>query len=192
MAVRKIRIWPDPALSEKAKPVTDVNDDIRALIVDLFDTMYASKGIGLASTQVAVPYRVLVIDLDPKQQAARDAEVREELASWNFTGPLVLINPEIIKSSGEIVWDEGCLSVPGITDEVKRKENITVRALDRRGNEFTLECSGLFAVAIQHEMDHLNGKVFVEYLSKLKRDVIKRKMLRLKAGEEQQPVAEAR
>jgi peptide deformylase len=184
MAVRPIRIWPDPALSEKAKPVGEVTDEIRTLVTDLFDTMYDSQGIGLAATQVAAAFRVVVIDLDPKNTSQRDAEVREELQSWGYAGPMALINPEIIKSQGEIIWDEGCLSVPGVTDSVKRKEHITVRALDRRGQTFEFECSGLFAVCVQHEMDHLDGKVFVEYLSKLKRDVIKRKMLRLKAGDE--------
>jgi peptide deformylase len=191
MAVRPIRIWPDPALSEKATPVTEVTDEVRALITDLFDTMYDSHGIGLAATQVAAPVRVLVLDLDPNQQASKDPEMQEELASWLYTGPMALINPEIIRSEGQVVWDEGCLSVPGVTDSVKRKERIRVRALDAQGETLEFDAAGLFSVCIQHEMDHLDGKVFVEYLSKLKRDVIKRKMLRLKAEDEDVPAAAA-
>lgn len=181
MAVRPIRIWPDPALGEVAKPVAQVTDATRSLIADLFDTMYDSKGIGLAANQVGVAQRVLVIDLDPKNQAKQDDEVRAELESWGYTGPTALVNPEILEAEGQIVWDEGCLSVPGVIDSVRRKERIVVRALDRKGQSVTLRISGLFAVCVQHELDHLNGKVFVEYLSKLKRDVIKRKMLRLKS-----------
>src|SRR5690606_1011188 len=128
----------------------------------------------------AVHKRVLVIDLDPHGEAAKDAEVAADLASWGFKGPVALINPEIVAAEGEILWQEGCLSVPGINEEVKRKERVKVRALDRDGQPFEIDAAGLFAVASQHEMDHLRGKVFVEYLSKLKRDVIKRKMERLK------------
>lgn len=180
MAVRQIRIWPDPALKEIAKPVTRVDERIRTLVADLFDTMYEAHGVGLAATQIAEPFRVLVIDLDPKKSVKEDPSYAEQLKKWGFAGPRAFINPEIIESSGSIVWDEGCLSVPGITDEVERKETVVVRFLDLDGQSVTLEAHGLFAVALQHEMDHLDGKVFVEYLSKLKRDVIKRKMTRLK------------
>lgn len=190
MSVRKIRIWPDPALKEKARPVATVDGSIKALVDDLFETMYSANGIGFASTQIAVPMRVIVIDLDPKGQAKTDAEVRRELQSWGFAGPRAFINPEIVLAEGEIVWSEGCLSVPGITDEVKRKEHVIVKAVGVDGNEFQLEAHGLFAVALQHETDHLNGRVFVEYLSKLKRDVIRRKMERLREEEESAAVAE--
>ncbi len=183
MAQRPIRIWPDPALSQKAKPVEAVTQATRALVADLFDTMYAENGIGLAANQIAVPLRVLVIDLDPNKYADDDKEVRAELDSWGYTAPRAFINPEILSAEGDIVWEEGCLSVPGITDDVKRKAHVKVRALDIEGNSFTLDMHGLYAVAIQHEMDHLDGKVFVEYLSRLKRDGIKRKMLRLKTSE---------
>jgi peptide deformylase len=180
VALRKIRIWPDPALKEVAKPVARVDDEIRTLITDLFETMYSANGVGLASTQVAVPKRVLVIDLDPHGEAKKDPELKEEMASWGFTAPTAFINPEIIAHEGEILWEEGCLSVPGITEQVKRHEKVTCRALDKDGKPFEVQASGLFAVALQHEIDHLDGRVFVEYLSKLKRDVIKRKMERLK------------
>ena len=188
MAVRPVRIWPDPILSEVAKPVAAVDAHVHALIADLFDTMYAENGIGLAANQVGVASRILVLDLDPKKQAETDPEVAEELASWNWQGPVALVNPKIVEAHGEIVWEEGCLSVPGITDNIKRKERVIVEALDRQGEPMRIEASGLFAVAIQHELDHLNGKVFVDYLSRLKRDVIKKKMVNLKTqGETEAP-----
>lgn len=180
MSIQHIRIWPDPALKETAKPVTQVTDEIRRLVDDLFETMYAANGVGLASTQIAVPLRVLVIDLDPHRQAARNANVAQELQAWGFREPTAFINPEIIHGEGSVVWEEGCLSVPGYTDEVTRQAKVRVRALDRHGKPFELDATGLFAVALQHEIDHLNGRVFVEYLSKVKRDVVKRKMQRLK------------
>jgi peptide deformylase len=180
MAIRNIRIWPDPELNVAAGPVAEVDDEIRELVADLFQTMYDANGVGLAATQIAVHKRVLVIDLDPHGQAKTDPDVRAELEAWGFPGPTAFINPEIVASEGDVLWDEGCLSVPGVTEAVRRKERVTVRALDRDGKTFELKADGLFAVAIQHEMDHLQGKVFVEYLSKLKRDVIRRKMNRLK------------
>ena len=183
MAQRPVLIWPDPTLSKKALPVSSVTPATRALVADLFDTMYAENGIGLAANQIGVLQRVLVIDLDPKQQAAEDPELKADLQRWNYRGPRAFINPEILAAEGDIVWEEGCLSVPGITDDVRRKERITVRALDHDGNAETLEINGLYAVALQHELDHLNGKVFVEYLSRLKRDGIRRKMVRLKQAE---------
>ena len=180
MAVRKIRIWPDPALREVANEVTLVDEAVKALVADMFETMYKANGVGLAATQVAVPLRVVTIDIDPRGEAKKDPEAKSELLATGFTGPTAFINPELLEADGEIVWEEGCLSVPGVNEEVTRKEHVKVRALDADGKEFTLEASGLFAVCIQHEMDHLVGKVFVDYVSKLKRDMIRRKMERLK------------
>lgn len=180
MAVLKVRIWPDPALKEVAEPVASVTDRHRLFIDDLFDTMYEANGVGLAATQVAVAERILVIDLDPHGEAERDPEVAEDLLEWGFSGASVFINPQIIASSGDILWEEGCLSVPGYTEKVKRKENVTVTALDRHGEPFETHATGLFSVALQHEMDHLEGRVFVEYLSKMKRDLVRKKMERLK------------
>jgi peptide deformylase len=180
MAVRRIRIWPDPALKETAAPVTDVDGSVKLLVEDMFETMYKANGVGLAATQVAEAKRILVIDLDPRAQGKTDAEVRAELDSWGFKGPTAFINPQIVSSEGSIVWQEGCLSVPGVVDDVKRKEHVIVRALNTDGEYFDTEATGLFAVALQHEMDHLDGRVFVEYLSKLKRDVIRRKMDRVR------------
>ena len=181
MAVRKIRIWPDPALKEVAKPVQKVDNEIKTLVSDLFETLYKANGVGLAATQLAVPLRVVVVDIDPRGEAKNNPDIKADLKAMGFKKPTAFINPEIIAAEGEILWEEGCLSVPGETGEVKRREHIKVKALDINGDEFSIEASGLFAVAIQHEMDHLIGKVFVDYLSKLKRDVIKRKMERLKA-----------
>jgi peptide deformylase len=183
MSVRKIVVWPDPALAETAKPVAVFDDALRTLVTDMFDTMYKARGIGLAATQIAVGQRVIVIDLDPRNEAEKDPEIATELESWGYKGPLAVINPEILSAEGDITWNEGCLSVPGITEEIKRREHVVVKAFDQTGKEYQLDAHGLFAVCLQHEVDHLNGKMFVDYLSKLKRDVIKRKMTRLKTEE---------
>lgn len=162
MAIRQILQYPDDRLHRVAEPVGEVNEEIKALVRDLAETMYAAPGIGLAATQVDVHKRVIVIDV---------SETRDEL--------LVLIDPEIISQSGAREFEEGCLSVPGIYDTVERAERITVRALDREGCPFELETEGLLAVCIQHEMDHLRGRVFVEYLSRLKQSRIVAKLRKL-------------
>jgi peptide deformylase len=163
MAVLDILRYPDARLHKVARPVAVVDDRIRRLVRDMADTMYAAPGVGLAATQVDVHERVIVIDISE----AKD-------------GLLVLINPEIVSTGGESkVYEEGCLSVPGIYDEVERPERVTVRALDERGASFTLEADGLLAVCLQHEMDHLQGKVFVQYLSRLKQSRIRGKMQKL-------------
>ena len=154
--------YPDPRLHTKACPVAVVDNAIRQLVKDMADTMYAAPGIGLAATQVDVHKRVIVIDV---------SEDRNRL--------LTLINPEIITREGTQVCEEGCLSVPGIYEDVERSERIRVRALDHDGQSFELEAEELLAVCIQHEMDHLEGKVFVEYLSRLKQSRIKSKMQKL-------------
>jgi peptide deformylase len=162
MALLPILTYPDPRLHTVAKPVAAVDDRIRQLVADMLDTMYAADGIGLAATQVNVHERVVVIDV---------SEQRND--------PLVLVNPEITWASEETqVNDEGCLSVPGIYDGVVRPSRVKVKALDREGQSRTVEAEGLLAVCIQHEMDHLSGKVFVEYLSPLKRNRIKTKMIK--------------
>ena len=162
MSLLTILRYPDPRLNKVAKPVAAVDARIRTLIDDMFETMYKSRGIGLAATQVDVHERLIVIDV-----------------SEDRTEQLVLINPELIVRSPErVVGDEGCLSVPTIYDKVERHERVTVRALDREGRSFDLEADGLLAICIQHEMDHLMGKVFVEYLSPLKRNRIRTKLLK--------------
>lgn len=164
MALLPILCYPDPKLHKVAKPVQQVDARIRALVADMLETMYDASGIGLAATQIDVHERVIVIDV---------SEERNE--------PLVLINPEITWASAEKQQnDEGCLSVPGIYDGVERASSIKVRALDGDGNAREIAADGLLAVCIQHEMDHLVGKVFVEYLSPLKRNRIKTKMIKAK------------
>ena len=159
MALLKILHYPDPRLHTVAKPVAKVDDEIRQLAADMAETMYAAPGIGLAATQVDRHIRMILVDT---------SETRDELRT--------LINPEILSKEGESVHEEGCLSVPGIYDKVARAERITVRALDVHGNPFELEADGMLAVCIQHEIDHLDGKVFVEYLSRLKQERIKHKL----------------
>ena len=161
MARLSILRYPDPRLYKKAAEVRTVDAGIRKLIADMAETMYAAPGIGLAATQVDVHKRVIVIDI---------SDTRSEL--------LTFVNPEIIDKQGTQEIDEGCLSVPGIYEPITRSKKITVRALNRDGKEFTLEAEDLLAVCIQHEMDHLDGKVFVDYLSRLKRTRIQTKLLK--------------
>ncbi len=151
--------YPDPRLRKTAKPVEVVDDAVRQLAADLLETMYAAKGIGLAATQVDVHRRVLVIDV---------SEERNQ--------PLVFINPEILSARGRGPGEEGCLSVPDIYDKVQRATEIRVRALGLDGKPFEMDADGMLAVCIQHEMDHLEGKLFVDYLSELKRQLIRRRL----------------
>jgi peptide deformylase len=168
MAQLTILRYPDPRLHTVAKPVGQVDARIRRLVEDMLETMYGNDGVGLAATQVDVHERVIVMDTSEQRQR-----------------PVVLINPEIVARSDELaVAEEGCLSVPQIYDRVERPARVTVRALNRDGEPFELEAEGLTAVCVQHEMDHLVGKVFVEYLSAFKRDRIKTKMLK-RARDEQ-------
>lgn len=159
MAILKILQYPDERLHKVATKVNAVTDSTRKLIKDMAETMYAAPGVGLAATQVDVHQRIIVVDT---------SETNNNL--------LAFINPEIISKSGESDCEEGCLSVPGIYDKVRRAERITVRARNAKGELFTLEAAGLLAVCIQHEMDHLLGKVFVEYLSQLKQTRIRAKL----------------
>ena len=159
MALLSIIKYPDPRLHTVAEPVIDADRQIRRLVNDMAETMYAAPGIGLAATQVDVHKRVIVLDI---------SETKDQL--------LVLINPEILESSGEIECEEGCLSVPGVFENVIRAEQVRIRAVDTDGNPFEFDASGVLAVCVQHEMDHLKGIVFVEYLSRLKQGRIARKM----------------
>jgi peptide deformylase len=159
MTVRGILQYPDPRLQQVAVPVNRVDEKIRRLIKDMAETMYAAPGIGLAATQVDVHVRIVVIDI---------SETRDRLQ--------VFVNPELIAASGEVEREEGCLSVPDVYEKVSRPECVTVRALDAAGQPFTVEAAGLLAVCIQHEMDHLDGKVFVEKLSRLKQNRIRARL----------------
>lgn len=161
MARLPILEYPDPRLRTKATAVAEVDDEIRSLVADLLETMYAAPGIGLAATQVDVHQRILVTDV---------SEERDD--------PLCLINPEILTMEGEISYEEGCLSVPGVFEPVDRAERIRVRAMDETGEVREFDAEGLLAICIQHEIDHLEGKLFVDYLSSLKRDRLKKKLVK--------------
>ncbi len=170
----KLRIleFPDPRLRKKAVPVAVVDDALRQLIDDLFETMYEAPGIGLAATQVDVHRRVLVADVSQEKDE-----------------PRVLINPEILEKDGTTVTEEGCLSVPGYYEEVERAEHIKVRYLDRDGNEQESEFEGLLAVCVQHEMDHLEGRLFVDYLSEVKRQRIRKRIAKGRRQQHQESAA---
>lgn len=159
MALLNILHYPDPRLRNRAEPIERVDDDIRRLIDDMFETMYDAPGIGLAAVQVGVSKQLIVLDITEDRQ-----------------DPRCLINPVILESSGVEKMDEGCLSVPGIYEPVERAARIRYRALDRNGEEFEDEAEGLLAVCIQHEIDHLDGKLFVDYLTELKRQRIRKKL----------------
>lgn len=159
MPVLEVLTFPDERLRTKAKPVEDVNDDIKTLVKNMFETMKDEKGIGLAATQVNVHKRVVVMDVSEEQNE-----------------PYVFINPIIVEKDGSTISEEGCLSVPNNYAKVDRAEKVKVEALNEKGETFTLEAEGLLAICIQHELDHLEGKLFVDYLSPLKRDRIKKKL----------------
>jgi peptide deformylase len=176
MSKRTILSYPDPRLHTVAKPVQGVDARIKTLVADMLETMYDANGIGLAATQVDVHERLVVIDI---------SEERDK--------PLVLINPEIVWASDEkVLNEEGCLSVPGIYDGVERSTSVRVTALDAEGEPQTIEAEGLLAVCIQHELDHLLGKVFVEYLSPLKRNRIKSKLLKQQREDQKSDQREGR
>ncbi len=170
MALLDILVYPDPRLRIKAKPVAEVNQTIRNLVDDMAQTMYTAPGIGLAATQVNLAYRVLVIDI---------SEEKNNLQTF--------INPEIITATGDHEYEEGCLSVPGVYAKVSRPSTVTVRALDREGKPFEVTADGLLATCLQHEIDHLDGKVFVDYLSRLKQVRIRKKMLKEVRQQELEP-----
>lgn len=177
MSLLSILEYPDPRLRKKAVPVQEVTDSLRKTIDDMFETMYAAPGIGLAATQVNIQKRLLVLDI-----------------SENKDAPQVFINPQIeVLDPEPFGYEEGCLSVPGYFDLVNRPKRIRVKALDRNGQPFELEAEGLLAVCLQHEVDHLDGKLFVDYLSILKRQRLKQKLLKdKKKDKDDEPVAKAR
>lgn len=174
MALRTILEFPDPRLRTKAQPVTRFDADLERLIDDMFETLYAAPGIGLAATQIDVHRRVIVIDL-----------------SGDRTGQLVLINPEILTREGIETMEEGCLSVPGYFDEVQRAAKVRLRAQDRTGAVYERDCDELLAVCVQHEMDHIDGKLFVDYLSDLKRDRVRKKLDKDRKEKAKTPVSSA-
>ncbi len=162
MSILSILEFPDSRLRTVAKAVTTVDATVTGLVDDMFETMYEENGVGLAATQVDTHKRIIVLDISEEKD-----------------NPICLINPEITEKSGEEESDEGCLSVPGFFEPIKRAEKVKLKALDKQGKSFEMEADGLLAVCIQHEMDHLMGKLFVDYLSPLKRQRIKKKMIKL-------------
>ncbi len=175
MAKLEILHFPDSRLRTRAQPVETVDAEVRRLVDDMFETMYAAPGIGLAATQVNVHRRVLVVDVSEEKNQ-----------------PLTFINPEILDRQGTEEMEEGCLSVPGFYEKVRRAERVRVRALDRDGKAFELETDGLLAVCIQHEIDHLDGKLFVDYVSSLKRQRIRKKLEKAQRHGDTQPAAAER
>ena len=171
MTILDILHYPDKRLRTVAKPVEKVDDSIKKLVEDMFETMYLAPGIGLAATQVNVHQQIIVID-----------------TSEDKSQPLCLINPEIIAEEGTESCDEGCLSVPDVYETVERSEKVTIKALNENGDEYTLEAGELLAVCIQHEIDHLKGKLFVDYLSSLKLQRIKKRLLKTQREESRQAV----
>ena len=173
MAIRKIRIWPDPALNEVAAPIESVDDDVRTLVADMFETMYAAEGIGLAAPQVGVGLRIVVLDVRPRDATAE---------------PTVLINPNLFQSDEEVLGEEGCLSLPGIVGEVKRLSTVRLETLGVDGARFEAELTGIAARAALHEMDHLDGVLLTDHLGAIKRNLL-RKQLRVlrREGKRQQP-----
>jgi len=181
MSVLPILTYPDPRLREVSKTVEKVSDEVKKLIDNMIETMYQAKGIGLAAPQVGKPLRILVIDIlrppDPEDEE-EDKQVLTELES-KVKFPLVLINPVIVKGEGETVYEEGCLSVPGYYEEVNRFNWVQVEALNREGEAYRLSTDGLLAICIQHEIDHLEGKLFIDRLSFVKSNKIKNKIKKL-------------
>ncbi|GAC1351934.1 MAG: peptide deformylase [Polyangiales bacterium] len=163
MAVRTILHYPDPRLREKALPVAKVTAEIRQLVDDMAETMYAAPGVGLAATQVGAPHRIFVVD------TASDDEPSKLQ---------VFINPEILARDGDLIWEEGCLSFPGVVEEITRAATVRVRALDIDGTAFELEAEGLLAIACQHELDHLDGVLMIDRMGMLKKRIVDRKMRR--------------
>lgn len=167
--VREILVWPHPTLKKKATAVEKVDDATRELIRDMFDSMYAADGVGLAAPQIGVLKNVIVLDTTPRQPESK---------------PYAMVNPVIVSLEGTTTYTEGCLSVPGEAEDVDRAAVVTVQYLDEQGKQQTLKAEGLLAIAIQHETDHLQGTMFVDHISSLKREVIRKRMKRLKADRE--------
>ncbi|MBW2055968.1 MAG: peptide deformylase [Deltaproteobacteria bacterium] len=161
MSLRDVVTYPQPALRKKSEPVKEINEEIRSLIADMRETMYSSKGIGLAAPQIGVNLRVIVVDVTPYQPDQK---------------PFALINPEIVSGEGEVESSEGCLSVPGLFETVKRKEKVTVRGINEDGEEVEIHATGMLAICLQHEIDHLNGMTIVERLGPLKREMVRKKL----------------
>jgi peptide deformylase len=171
MSVRAILTYPDKRLRNQGEPVSDFGPELGALVDDMAETMYAAPGVGLAAPQIGVSKRLFIVDVATGEDEPSDLRV--------------FINPEIIERTGEVVWEEGCLSFPGVHEEIGRAERVKVRAQDRHGATFELEADGLLAIAIQHENDHLDGKLMIDHLSLLRRRLVHRAMMKRAAGQDE-------
>ncbi|MFO0724102.1 MAG: peptide deformylase [Myxococcota bacterium] len=167
MSLLEILTYPDPRLARKCLPVEKVDDEVRKLMDDMLETMYAAEGVGLAAAQVGVTKRIIVLDC---------AQERDEAGNLKNQQPYQIVNPVITQKEGTIVWEEGCLSVPEYVDEVERASKVVCEGLDRDGNPLRIEAEGLLAVCLQHEIDHLEGVLFVDRLSRLKQSMVKKKL----------------
>ena len=174
--VHEILVWPNPVLKQKARPVAKVDDSVRTLIKDMFESMYAADGVGLAAPQIGVLKNVIVLDTTPRQPDSK---------------AVAMVNPEILTLEGKCTFKEGCLSVPGEAEEVERAAIVTARYLDEEGTERTITADGLLAIAIQHECDHLKGVMFVDHISALKREIIRKRMKKIQASIEEDREDEA-
>ncbi|MGH7890987.1 MAG: peptide deformylase [Thermodesulfobacteriota bacterium] len=177
MALRKILTYPDPFLRKKCAPVEEIDGEVLKLLDDMAETMYGARGVGLAASQIGVDKRVVVIDISPRNiEADEEGEEEEEEAEYDGPGLIELINPEIISSAGQVIAEEACLSIPGFTSDVKRKQRVVIEAYNREGELMEIEAEELLARVFQHEIDHLDGILFIDRLSRLKRELMKRKI----------------
>ncbi|GJM17176.1 MAG: peptide deformylase [Thermodesulfobacteriota bacterium] len=188
MPERNILTYPDPTLRKKCDPVEEIDDDLIQLLDDMADTMYQAPGIGLAAPQVGVTKRVLVADIKPRERVEGTEEDEEILLPPDRSELIELINPEIVFSDGEIVGEEGCLSIPGFVSDVKRKYEVTVEGYNRDGALVEIKCEDLLARVFQHEIDHLDGILFIDRLGRLKRELLKKKIEKALGKEEKQAV----
>ncbi|MGH7850259.1 MAG: peptide deformylase, partial [Thermodesulfobacteriota bacterium] len=166
MALRKILTYPDPFLRKKCAPVEEIDGEVLKLLDDMAETMYGARGVGLAASQIGVDKRVVVIDISPRNiEADEEGEEEEEEAEYDGPGLIELINPEIISSAGQVIAEEACLSIPGFTSDVKRKQRVVIEAYNREGELMEIEAEELLARVFQHEIDHLDGILFIDRLS---------------------------
>ncbi|MBL7662307.1 peptide deformylase [bacterium] len=179
MSTLKIRIYPDPVLRVKCTPVPTITAEIKTLLDDMAETMYQASGIGLAASQVGSTHRVIVVDLREETAEHADFKNQEDASDGASLGLLQLVNPEIISASGKTSIEEGCLSIPGIREEVPRAKSIALKALTKDGQPFELNATGLLAICLQHEIDHLNGVLFIDRLGAVKKQLIKAKLKKL-------------
>jgi len=188
MPLLKILTYPDPVLRKKCEPVEEIDDDLLKLLDDMADTMYQAPGVGLAASQVGITKRVIVADIKPRERISESPEDEEILLPPDRSELIELINPEIVFSEGEVVGEEGCLSIPGFVSDVKRKYNVVVEGYNRDGEPIQIECEDLLARVFQHEIDHIDGILFIDRLGRLKRELLKKKIEKVLGKEEKYAV----